>query len=475
MTSRIAWESSQKAVCHDLCFSLDISKMPGTKSRTIRQKKCWARGCSARKSPRAVSSPQNVSDSPAVEVPSSVPLSPNVSDSPAVEVPSGVPLSPNVSDSPAVEVPSGVPLSPNVSDSPAVEVPSGVPLSPNVPDSHAVEVPSGVPLSPNVSDSPAVEVPSGVPLSPNVSDSPEVEVPSGVPLSPNVSDSPAVKVPSGVPLSPNVSDSPAVEVPSGVPLSSTTPKVVTASKKKLSKSPYGCFDDHAEDSGSSSDSDGEVEGQGCRLFELDGLIAVFKNLHVACGKCGHKGLEYKEDFLKRQGLYTAPCLFCKSCHCRVPIPFSTVGSSKVFKVNRKVALANKCAGGSYAGLRMFFGMLDLPMPVSKHVHTMHIQEIEKQAKLQAEDSMSRAREEVRRLYGTEGGDVVDVLVSCDGTWQKRGFSSLFGAVFVIEYETGKVVDFVVKSKFCKACKHWEKAEKKIRGISNMERITCSSL
>ena len=312
MTSRIAWESSQKAVCRDLCFSLDISKMPGTKSRTIRRKKRWARGCSTRKSPRAVSSPQNVSDSPAVEVP------------------------------------------------------------------------------------------------------------SGVPLSPNVSDSPAVEVPSGVPLSPNVSDSPAVEVPSRVPLSSTTPKVVTASKKKLSKSPYGCFDDHAEDSGSSSDSDGEVEGQGCRLFELDGLIAVFQNL--ACGKCGHKGLEYKEDFLKRQGLYTAPCLFCKSCHCRVPIPFSTVGSSKVFKVNRKVALANKCAGGSYAGLRMFFGMLDLPMPVSKNVHTMHVQEIEKQAKLQAEDSMSRAREEVRRLYGTEGGDVVDVLVSCDGTWQKRGFS-----------------------------------------------------
>ena len=50
-------------------------------------------------------------------------------------------------------------------------------------------------------------------------------------------------------------------------------------------------------------------------------------------------------------------------------------------------------------------------------------------------------------------------MGCDGTWQRRWVSSLFGAVFIIAYETGKVVDFVVKSKFCEACKHWEKQGK----------------
>jgi hypothetical protein len=58
------------------------------------------------------------------------------------------------------------------------------------------------------------------------------------------------------------------------------------------------------------------------------------------------------------------------------------------------------------------------------------------------------------LYGSESdGDAIDVLVSCDGTWQCEGFSSLFGAVFA---ETGKMIDFIVKSKFCKGCKHWKK-------------------
>lgn len=37
-------------------------------------------------------------------------------------------------------------------------------------------------------------------------------------------------------------------------------------------------------------------------------------------------------------------------------------------------------------------------------------------------------------------------------------SSLLGAVFVIEFETGKVIDFTVKSKFCKSCKHWAKED-----------------
>ena len=32
-------------------------------------------------------------------------------------------------------------------------------------------------------------------------------------------------------------------------------------------------------------------------------------------------------------------------------------------------------------------------------------------------------------------------------------------MFIIAYETGKVVDFVVKSKFCKACKNWDKKDK----------------
>ena len=49
------------------------------------------------------------------------------------------------------------------------------------------------------------------------------------------------------------------------------------------------------------------------------------------------------------------------------------------------------------------------------------------------------------------------LVSVDGTWQKHGHQSLLGAVYVIEYQTTKVLDYV----FCKCChdcnlhKNWD--------------------
>ena len=48
-----------------------------------------------------------------------------------------------------------------------------------------------------------------------------------------------------------------------------------------------------------------------------------------------------------------------------------------------------------------------------------------------------------------------MTVSSDGTWQRRGFSSLFGITFVIEYETKKVLDYEVMSKFCAVCKKWK--------------------
>ena len=245
--------------------------------------------------------------------------------------------------------------------------------------------------------------------------------------------------------------------PSTTIASPSTPRAATASKKKLSVSPYISTADFDDDS-SSEESEREMEGHGVRLFELDGLKSVFQG--VRCGECGEKGLVYREDFSRRQGLYTAPYLLCESCNCQVSIPFSSVGTSKVLCVNRKAVFANKCAGGSAASLQMLFSMLDLPLPVSKNVYTAHLQEIEAQAKVQAQDSRKRARDEIRSLYGSvDDGDVIDVLVSCDGTWQRRGFSSLFGAVFIIAYETGKVMDYVVKSKFCKACKHWEKQDK----------------
>ncbi len=51
--------------------------------------------------------------------------------------------------------------------------------------------------------------------------------------------------------------------------------------------------------------------------------------------------------------------------------------------------------------------------------------------------------------------MVDVSVSFDGTWAKRGHTSMFGVVFAISIDSGEVLDYEVLSKFCKVCSNFE--------------------
>ena len=53
---------------------------------------------------------------------------------------------------------------------------------------------------------------------------------------------------------------------------------------------------------------------------------------------------------------------------------------------------------------------------------------------------------------------VDVAVSCDGTWQKWGHSSLYGVVLVTAIETGKAFDREVKSRVCISCQRHSKID-----------------
>ena len=57
--------------------------------------------------------------------------------------------------------------------------------------------------------------------------------------------------------------------------------------------------------------------------------------------------------------------------------------------------------------------------------------------------------------GADDNLLCDIAVSCDGTWQKRGFSSLLGAATVISVDTGKCLGYKVMSKKCSLCTLWE--------------------
>ena len=100
--------------------------------------------------------------------------------------------------------------------------------------------------------------------------------------------------------------------------------------------------------------------------------------------------------------------------------------------------------------------MNLPTPSSKSTFVEYHQLIGEKSQLHVEDSLKHAREEVRQFYGAVSeSEIVDCLVSVDATWQKRGHQSLLGAAYVIEYQTGKVLDYKVCCKCCHDC-NWDK-------------------
>ncbi|GFU43735.1 hypothetical protein TNCV_651531 [Trichonephila clavipes] len=50
----------------------------------------------------------------------------------------------------------------------------------------------------------------------------------------------------------------------------------------------------------------------------------------------------------------------------------------------------------------------------------------------------------------------DIIISGDGKWKPRGYSSRVGVCAVIGDKTGKCVDAEVMSSFCKGCDSWRR-------------------
>jgi hypothetical protein len=82
-----------------------------------------------------------------------------------------------------------------------------------------------------------------------------------------------------------------------------------------------------------------------------------------------------------------------------------------------------------------------------------------QIKLLYVSKQREAIETVRRYYhsseGIDGDGLVDIDVSFDGTWMTRGRKSHMRIPFVVECNTGFVIDFEVICNYCQCCSQKE--------------------
>ena len=88
--------------------------------------------------------------------------------------------------------------------------------------------------------------------------------------------------------------------------------------------------------------------------------------------------------------------------------------------------------------------------------SMHTDILHSQNAVLNSEVLKKAHVAVRKAHidsdpTLENNEVLDIAVSYNGTWHKRGHSSLYGLGLVIDILTGLVIDFELLSRYCAMC------------------------
>ena len=126
-----------------------------------------------------------------------------------------------------------------------------------------------------------------------------------------------------------------------------------------------------------------------------------------------------------------------SCEESSSLPTSSgvTQRGKSYDINRRVVYRAIESGSGYEGLATFFGIMNMPC-LSKPAYYKQLDKILEALEDEAKEDMRKAGERLRQQILEENpekdlDDTLDAVVSFDGTWAKRGFTSLTGVVFVI--------------------------------------------
>ena len=157
-------------------------------------------------------------------------------------------------------------------------------------------------------------------------------------------------------------------------------------------------------------------------------------LEISCTNC-----EWVKEW------FTSPMVERKDC---TPGPQS-------FDFNIRMVFAFREIGKGYRSMTTFGTFMNMPPPMQNQTFNRINSMLHEAYESVAEDSMKEASREVHNL-SQQTSEVKDCQVSVDGTWQKRGYSSLNGVVTVISSKVGKCLDVATLSKYCKSCQHWSK-------------------
>ena len=193
-----------------------------------------------------------------------------------------------------------------------------------------------------------------------------------------------------------------------------------------------------------------------------------------CRSCKQGSLELWEDERHRYGLYSCLYLECSSCVAIFPLPTSSLRHTrgKSYEVNRRAVFATTTIGVTHEMLARFCALMNMPPPPHNDSFLQHMHDINLHAQSASLESMKSAGRGIHLFHEfhneEDPGETLNSSVSVDGSWAKRGFSSLYGIVTAISIDTGQILDAEVLVKYCKVCQYWEKYKGSVEYNRRME-------
>ena len=227
--------------------------------------------------------------------------------------------------------------------------------------------------------------------------------------------------------------------------------LITASGKKLALSRPSSST--GEPSHGACSSDSQCGMKRLRLIDLESLLESVSR-RASCNVCG-SSLTVKKDLVLRRGICTKLSLSCTNSLCAGSDDAFCDPSKHSKAYNSRFILAGRMCGRGRAGLETISGFLGLPPPLTYRAfsdYNLSLNKIIQEASIESQLSVSAP---LHSLYDTKPNDTIDVTVTCDGTWSKRGFTALYGVVVVMSWDSGQVLDAVALSKQCNVCKQKE--------------------
>ena len=194
----------------------------------------------------------------------------------------------------------------------------------------------------------------------------------------------------------------------------------------------------------------------CNIIVNTSLMATFFEKLSKCPLCC-ECIEIQYDVEKKKCLAHFFSAKCKSTSCNWTDCFSTsktVGSEgrgrRAYEINLCSCLVFRELGKGYNSIKVFCKLMNIPPPRDSKTYRKSFTKLYRAYTEVACQSMQNAAEEVTPIPDETG--IKNVMASFDGTWQRRGYSSLNGVISCISQ--GKVVDYDVLCKVCPQCKYW---------------------